>query len=382
MTFERRSGSPGQQEVAGPGLKALVEGVKQGDGASVIGLDQYLSVRLEKIVGSIPNREDVLQEAKAKIFTRLGTFDPELTPELAARGFDTNFNAWSGTIARNEKQSERRRLVRAHGQTVIYEDKAYNMPRHEPKAREDIRHNTALREFLRKRINEVLTVKSHRAIVGYLLDGKTEAEVAADLKTSVGSVKVRLHHARKIIEQEILYPAGFKRLASFVSDQFSISALGDHVQAGRIETLMFLYLHYTTQEAVDDFKRRVREKSEAEIRLQERGLWRATKVLSATEYSRLVHSGAKIIINGGIYVHNDTIEELRANTHRKNEYRFFPEGLCQIAEAASTHTEYSALGKALGKGLIPGVKQRGRWYVDSTTAHQFLEARKAAKKKK
>lgn len=150
-----------------------------------------------RILGSENDAQDVAQEAALRAFLGLGTLrDPG------------RFGAWLHSIAANLARLALRRRRRAaslesfrrlpaeHGTDVSHDQTFDRWLADESPGPEEVRLARELHDDVLEAIRG-LSIPNREAVVGYYLQGYSQAELAELLGVSVGAIKGRLHESRK-----------------------------------------------------------------------------------------------------------------------------------------------------------------------------------------
>jgi RNA polymerase sigma factor (sigma-70 family) len=211
--------------------------------------------------------EDATQEGLTEVFTALPRFDPTRgkgTPER-------NMYNWALSIAQYKERRRIRKRRKKH--EIMFSDlseemdgntseidyrNGYNLFRLDPELRpversveeadEPELDTEQLRSDFRMLLSEILPEQLF-SIVESRLNGRSNAAIAAELGWIPNTISTKLAADRKIIEDRLIKPAGFKRVS-----YFGDSALNTAAYRGSMQATMFLDMQYTTDEWVEDYR--------------------------------------------------------------------------------------------------------------------------------
>ena len=172
----------------------LIDHLREGDETALAPLvDKYKRMVHRLALQITKNREDandVMQETFIKVYQSIHTFRQEAA-----------FETWVYRIAVNEalnfvKRRERRRESplstteeSEYDPSVLHKVEMANDPQINAEKAE-------LRHWVTKAVNS-LSLKHRTVVILYELEGLTHAEIASILNCSEGTVRSRLHYARK-----------------------------------------------------------------------------------------------------------------------------------------------------------------------------------------
>ena len=342
-------------------IPSLVTSAQVGDETAISTLYEYLTKRFaDFFTHRLPSEADDLTQATAsKIVLNLTRFDPN----LGEGDFIQNFHNWTFRIARNMLADElgRRKKLETHLSSNS------EIPSNE-QSRQGL--YTDLMPALEEKLSQLLSQPRLR-IVNLKLSGKANGDIAVDLAMSEGAVRVALSRARRIIEDEIVLPAGYKRVASFKD-----KSLGCAVSSRSPEFVKFLGVWYTTDEMVRRYRQRQRPVDQS---LLARG-YQAPSNLSNAEKNALYSSKhSHLLTRSGnrVYISPENIQELRKIKLRAKERRIIAPspGYERLIHFAKTGTEYQRLVKAAKQERLKAVKHGFWWFTTKEAVDQFLLAR-------
>ena len=172
----------------------LIDHLREGDETALAPLvDKYKRMVHRLALQITKNREDandVMQETFIKVYQSIHTFRQEAA-----------FETWVYRIAVNEalnfvKRRERRREsplstteASEYDPSVVHKVEMANDPQINAE-------KTELRHWVTKAVNS-LSLKHRTVVILHELEGLTHAEIASILNCSEGTVRSRLHYARK-----------------------------------------------------------------------------------------------------------------------------------------------------------------------------------------
>ncbi len=221
-----------------------------------------------------PDRvEDATQEGLIEIFSSLSRFDP-----LKGKGDpERNMFNWALSIA---KYKELATLRRQKSQEATLSDppnendpteldEVYNYElfrlddtlRPVEKIIEDGEEPELdieqLREKFHQKLSEILPAPL-LYIVESKIAGKSHTTIAEELGWIHKTISTKLAEARKIIEEKMIFPAGFKRVSTY-----NDHALATAAYRGSMQAVLFLNMQYTTDEWVQSYRVTKGKKSNA-----------------------------------------------------------------------------------------------------------------------
>lgn len=97
---------------------------------------------------------------------------------------------------------------------------------------------------------------SYMKIVDLRIQGKKVHNIAVELGWKDKSVSSVLAIARRTIDQELIYPAGIKKVSGYKDEALAAAAV-----AGRLEAVWFLGRWYTTDEKVTEYQQKSKSKT-------------------------------------------------------------------------------------------------------------------------
>lgn len=368
-------------------IEPVVANALSGDEEAYAILDRWMDKNLRgSLISMGVDAPDLIQKAKMNAYSALANFDPDLGENGIS--YTQKLRRWVNAIGRNVRMSEFRRRKR-YPVSPLDDDADSFLAASESDDGNSSKHLTSPQvnwaEALSGKIDELLSRPSQREIVRLTLSGRNEKEIAELLERPPESVRVDLSGARKILEQNLLFPAGLRRVGSFADEKITYSALHQAARRGAMETVMFLNLHYATPEAVARYnagkKNLLRDRD-----LLDQGYILAMDVAeSCVEYKSLCDSNLTIRDRGRVYVKPEELDELRRKRQRiKNKPKqrimgIVPEGLIPLSDLARDVRKYNSLAEAARKNRLPAVKVGHRWLVDPKEVEIFLEVKRQSR---
>ncbi len=172
----------------------LIDHLREGDETALAPLVEKYKRMVHRLAMQITkNHEDandVMQETFIKVYQSIHTFRQEAT-----------FETWVYRIAVNEALNYVKRRKRRRESSLETTDESEYNPEIRRKAEEandpEIQAQQAeLRHWVTKAVNS-LSLKHRIVVILHELEGLTHAEIASILNCSEGTVRSRLHYARK-----------------------------------------------------------------------------------------------------------------------------------------------------------------------------------------
>lgn len=358
--------------------------VKAGDEAAATELYGYLQPKLHVFFARrLPTEaEDLTQVTITEVMAALPKFDPSTSRKDLA----SSFGGWTFTIARSALNMELRRVL-GRGATPFSDvmasrntDNPSSMSelindRGVPDQRQNVEEE-ATRENIedlvpafRDKLVEILS-PGQLETVTLRMSGKSIDEIVEELGSTKRAVLNRMLRAREKIEDDLIYPAGFRQVADFQD-----GALSQAASKGRLEAVKLLGLWYTTDEWVQRYslRRRIIDGS-----LQRPDYVLLTEETTPDEYGTLLGTRYTDLMTrhqGRIYISRAGLEDFRANRRRANKRFDSPgEEYRQLRDFAATTTEYSRLQRAASSGEIPAVKESEWWFVKPEDVETYFNS--------
>ncbi len=367
-------------------IEALVNRAKTGDEQAYAELDALLDRKLRNGFSSMGNlAPDLLQEAKIQIFTNLDTFDPALGK---IGDFNRDWFTWACQIAINVRRSEFRKQKRRPRQGELDESRVGEVVLEVNQESELNEPRVNFSKLIATKVDKLIVGDpnsgSQRRVVKLGLQGLNNHEIAATLGLKEISVRVLLSKARKIIERELIFPAGYQRPSSFVDEDFSRTRLSQAIRQGRLEGVKFLNLYYATPEAVALYKARTKLMPRpGDQSLISKGYALAYDVAtSGTEYEAITRSDFAIKSKGRVYINPEDLAALRVKRNQRKIPRSFikpPEGFADPILITNSRREYYHVRRAVITGKIRSERVRNRFFVIEEEAKRILAERDARK---
>jgi RNA polymerase sigma factor (sigma-70 family) len=182
--------------------------------------------------------EDLVNNTLIDIHLALDSFDP--TKGLGST-FNENFNAWAMAIGRRNQVDVRRR--ESKHQAISIEDNDIVQPNPEPINEEPSLLRKYKPIFQEQLSNYLGPIQNH--IIEQRLAGLTPVQIASATGLTERTIKSNISKARKIIEEEIMLPAGLRK----ITDYEHLSRKDNK----RIQSVNFLGRSYTNNEWVKDY---------------------------------------------------------------------------------------------------------------------------------
>lgn len=348
-------------------LQTVVRGSAAGEPNSIEHLFNFLRPRIAKKTAGLNTSDgsDVESTILSKIFTHLDTFNPTL-----GRGsFEHNFLAWSNRITVNTINSELRRQ---------YRQKTFEQTNRivEPSASDEPEtvDLVDLMPALKDRISQMVTEPQFQ-VVNLSLGGLNYRQISDRLQIREGAVRERLSQARKKIEENLITPAGFKRLSSFENTK-----LYSQAYYKTLEAVKFLGVWYATERSV---KRALLHQREVDPTLLDEGYVLLSQSTSASEYYLLqMHKYRPMLRhkNNRFYIKEEDLAKFR-RTRKKARPRRLPlanTGYKALSTFCDTTTmsQYLMLERAARKGNMEAVKKGSFWFVTQEAVDKFMSAHK------
>lgn len=371
--------SNGKDTTPSINLKETVASFLTGDEAAYEDLDKYMDSFLKNGFYSMgAQAEDLLQEAKIKIWSNLATFDPNI-----GRGsFTIKFRAWATRVALNIRRDAARKSKKQLTELELHEGMDFedeSNPQTQQSSPEEIEErNRAFSEIMRKKINELISSSSQRKIVDLALSGLKPVEIAAGLGLEESNVKAQLSKARDKIEKDLIFPTGLKRLSKFVTSNMDRNALYDAVRSGKISYVRFLNLYYCTPEEYQRFKSAHKPTFVSESSRAQGLVPIADVAKSHTEYIALKTSNFVVRENGRILIHSDQLAEFRSKWKpiKNRILGHVSEGNIPLAELGVSYKEYLRMTYAARKGKFQVEKAGHRLLAKPEDIEKFRELNK------
>lgn len=370
-------------------LERVVSGVLAGDEECSIlfnaHLDQILAPDFASLGG---NGQDLLQDTKTALFQGLEFFDPNLNPE---RDFNSSLGAWAKAAGRNKRRDHFRKERKRRGQIPLDNNVSLEQPdNRQPKfeiRREDV--SSILRLKVEQILTENKTPAMQKETVKLTMEGKNQEEIRRLTGSkSVASVRAQLSKARKILEEKLIFPAGFRSLPSYCDNTISYSDLLKGAQKGKIQVLKFLGLYYATPESVQKYQIAHSRKIDPLLLSQGYIPLRKMSKMSPAEYVTLANSNLVLKQNGILYIDPNALLELkreraaRVSRSKPRVLGVIPDGYVPLWDLSRTGTEYWRLSRAVKKGKLPYIKVRRRILVTPEAVENFLKSQVGKRNKK
>lgn len=366
MIPERRIG---RQEDIPVNLSAIVGRVKAGDELAFDELFGYLTPRLQRFFQRrLPNdAEDLAQDTLTEMVAALPKYD------MAVAG-DQNrqFLGWTFTIARSVLNMELRGKIGRPATPFSDVNKHLGKSEITTIANDigdrgivDPNSNTeqeALQEppldlspRFRERLAEMLS-PDQLQVVDLRMNGKQIDQICQELGMTRRAALNRFYRAREKIEGDLIYPAGFKRVADYGENVMSHAA-----SVGRLEAVKVLGLWYTTDEWVERYNRR---RVMVEPQVLNEGYVLLNESTTKDEYGTLLGTRYTHLLRrqqGRIYIRPSDLDLFRENRQRRNKrYEAPDENYQHLSDFADTARGYERLGRAARNGDLQAVKN-GTW---------------------
>lgn len=350
----------------GPNFESLVGRVKLGDEDASSELAQYLRSRFLPYFSTrfAEEAEDLTQSTLYKIFGNLGRFAPKNEKDP----FSSQFLGWCFTIGKHALYDEVARKKR-EAVSKRYDHWGQNK-RPSATSLSQSEDNTpqpqteALKLMLKDKLAEMLP-EHLRKIAELAVQNKSIPEIAAEVKYTQGAVRTSLWQARKIIDEKLIFPAGYKRVTVFSRD------VVDAVRAGRMDGVKFMHMWYTTDEAVKQYQL---TKEVPDQTLLDNGYVLISKSVSEAEEISLIRFQPDLLrLHRGIYyIRQESLEEFRQK--RLKRARKAKPDSCKyhkLSEFAKTASEQLRLSRAVRMGKLEAIKESGMWLVTQEAIDEF-----------
>lgn len=349
-------------------FESLVGKVKLGHEDASLELAEYLRSRFLKFFSArlAKEAEDLTQSTLYKIFGNLGRFEPKY-PKAA---FSSQFLGWCFTIGRNALFDEIARkkkedlLSQLNSWDESERPSATSLDKSEDKRPQP--QPELLARMLKDKLAEMLP-EHLRKIAEVAIENKSIAEIAAELGYTQGAVRTSLWQARKIIDEELIFPAGYKRAAIFGNN------VRKALNIGRINGVKFMHMWYITDEAI---RRYQLIKRGSDQKLLDEGYALLSEGVSGAERASLTrfHSNLLRQHRGRNYIRRESLEEFRQK-RLKGVRKAKPDSgkYHRLSEFVKTESEQQQLAKAARQGKLGAIKESGMWLVTKEAVEEFRE---------
>ena len=387
---ERETWSSRKQKNNIPNAEQLVDRFIKGDQDAFEVLDGHLRPNLRGyFLSHLPDfADDLTQETFIELLPTLHKFKEEHSGE---ENFSRNLVFWSFGIARNVLKGEWSRRYRQNISTVkrstdedldmtddvflswVALKNGQSLPsaedevimQHEESEQESKRQQLMLE--LREKIAEILPPYQRR-VIELMLDGKTRIEIANELECSENTTKIYASLARSKIEKELLFPAGWKRVAGF----------GSHIKTAvnkkRIPAFEFLGILYTMQANVQRYED---TKSIIDNDLLENGYFVLSAVTTKQEMWQIKTKNRGLLrLHKDIwYISQKNLEQFRQSQPNHDQDPGIQEDSRYklISQLSKTQKEYDQLYGAAKRGKLRSVKQGRNWFTTQEEVDKFRE---------
>jgi len=356
----------GRPEVVEVDFPTLISQAKTGNEEAIETICNRLNPRLNRyflsrLQGEPEEAKDLAQKTLIKIILGLPNFDPT----DGSGNYDQNFYSWFFTIAKNTWIS---RFRQSNSRSRQLKDGVLN-----DQVQSTQPHSVDLMHRLEEKLDELLPEQQSR-VVRLKLQGKKNREIATELDTTEGVVKVWMTHARKTIEEVLIFPTGFRRVCSF--DKICSRAS----KRGTLEAVQFLGRWYTTEEMV---KRYASRRQIIDQKLLAQGYLLLSQQVSPAEFSCLIHKCRDLLTirQNRFYISPVNLNKFRKGyKERKRPQRIvYPgPGYLRLVVFSKTVAEYGKLRGAIQHSRLKAVKVGRWWFTSREEVDNYLSSQTTA----
>lgn len=376
---ERQRFEP-KRQIPLPNFKPMVDKAKLGDQDAFEEIDGCLRPRLHRYFVTIIKGEadDLVQSTMEKVARDLSKFTPREQDH-----FSEQFIGWCFVIAKNNLTDEFSRQARLRSTPISHLRSRNNGPDESlmnyyaqiskgffPDDHDDPEEDSqqeALSLRLRNKLAEILPERQIK-IVAMALDGKSNSEIAYELKRSEGSIKTELSHARKKIEQKLIFPAGYKRVAKLWNSRHSTTI------NQRMNAVKFLRLWYISDEALKKYQ----AQKAPDQQLLSKGYALLSEVASENEYEYLRTYRPHLLTfrRGRLYILTESLNEFRQTRNKKPSKIVPPEPqYSHISKFSKTARDAARLNSAILTGKLEAIKHNGLWFTTKEEVDKFWQGK-------
>lgn len=362
-----------------PDFGPLVGKAKLGNQDAFEEIDHHLRPRLYKYFSTIikDQADDLVQSAMEKVAMGLSQFTPR-----EEKHFSEQFMGWCFTIAKNTLNDEFAKQARSMSAPIsqmrrgddfldrsdqdimdYYSQRSKRSSPDDDGTEKDSQQEVLL--LLRKKLAEILP-KRQIKIVDLVLEGKSNSEIASELGRSERGIKVDLSHARKKIEEELIFPVGYKRVAKLWMSRHSTNI------NPRLGAVKFLRLWYISDEALKNYQAQKAPNQE----LLNTGYVLLSEVASEDEYNYLLKYRPYLLTSKRrrLYILPESLNEFRQTRNKKPSKIVPPEPqYSHISNFSTTARNHNILRDALLSGELKGIKDRGLWFTTQEAVDRFWQ---------
>lgn len=358
--------------------EAVISGVKAGNRDAENALYDYLRGRFIPYFAQFfpEETEDLTQMTAFTVFRVLDRF------ENRGKGtFTENFRNWTQGVARWEAKRYRWKL--ANGLQVIHFSPGAECDEIENRAyKEQVRqHGNEAGQFqpvdlmpsLKDKLSGILP-KSQMDVISLRLDKKSSAEIATQLGMSENAVEIRAFYARKKIEKEILFPAGYRRLNDIEDENLQNSIRRRSGEA--VDFLGVLYVPGDIEETHQSARQPQKIRGQVDLEFMSDGYVLVSEKLTRYQYEALLNSSSAGLLvrkNGRMYIKEDDLLIFQQESPMKEPKKFVISGIeCYTPyDLAQSSAEYHRFCAAIRKGSLSAIKNGKKSFVTKEAIEEF-----------
>lgn len=351
-----------------PNISVLLEQNQTGNSAALNNLFGHLKERFKRyFFRRLPyEADDLTQDTLMRVFERLDRFDPTLgrgTPEQ-------NFLAWSYRLARGtladyfkSKALEEKHILFREDMDEIAEPETSNpFPRQEsyPLNLDDtlLAFHDWLSTFLSPLEKEAAVLR---------LKGTTDNKATSILGVSLDAFRGRVKRARRKIDDEIMQPAGFKKLSDY--EESTDSTYRVAATRGSLPAAKLMGKWYTRDEWIKQYRPQRRVTSSS---LLDKGYVLVSENTTPDEYFSLTGGAYSHLVEnhrGRLYIKKELLTSFRQSREETRRRIPSPERPYKpLVEFADTPAEYDRLYRSARSGKLSAIQVENRWWFTTEEA--------------
>lgn len=396
-------------------FKRTIMAVTEEQVTKVIGGDQYAFAEIDGVLrpnlrrffyNRVPGEEDDLtQETIFKISRGLPRFSPR-----GERSYAEQFTFWSFAIARRTLYDGLRQVIKRREMFLSLSTEGVNGERTDLDsllsrlsfksngptsfAESDVEAELIEREtasvtpspiegtgLFKKWVRENLTERQ-QSIAIQKIDGKKNDVIAAALGVSEGLIDKELLASRRRLEQEVLFPAGFRLIHEFVDknvDGMSRDQIDNAVRQGRISAVKIFGKYYTSAELVQEALKN-RKQAQYEAKASE-GLVSLGLRASPSEFTRILRNckfrrELLVFRNGKAFIREDDLQRFREDMksdEKPSDMEPDENRNERLVDIVLSNAEYVRIRQAIRRGAIKAEKVDGSWTTTRAAIKEYDE---------
>ena len=211
--------------------------------------------------------------------------------------------------------------------------------------------------------------------------GKNLQEIAEVAGINKGQLRYEIRKARRIIEEDLLQPAGFCRITEFRDksvEGLSKNALNQASVNGKLKVVKILGFYYTNKDNINEYLA-TRRDNVNESQLSEGYIFVGDHVTVA-EYAVLRnHTGYRrellAYVGNRAYIKNEDLEEFRKQRGTRT-IKFDEDGNANLSDLAPTAIDYARYLKAVKAGKLNAIRRGNRWLTTPGAIQEYESNKK------